>query len=310
MTFRNRVSLLLASTALLMATGAHAVTLAVGDQRGNARAVLDAAGALQGAPYQVEWHEFPNAAPLLEALIAAHLDAGMVGDAPLTFAAAAGAQVKGIFATRYLGNAVIVGATSNVKSIADLKGRRIATVKGSSGYAMTVTALQRAGLSSRDVQWVFLAPSEATLALTNGDVDAVASWEPYVSYAVQQGGARIVVDGRDFPSLNYLVASPTAIQEKRAALADFAARLQRARVWGTQHPDAYAKVIAKQLGLPEAVALGKVRREANVPESDVKTVLATQQATIDLYHDTGLTPKAFPATDVVDTRFFTGGAKP
>ncbi len=67
----------------------------VGDQKGNAQAVMEAAGVLKDAPYKIEWKEFPAAAPLLEALGAGAIDAGLVGDAPFTFAAAADIPVKG-----------------------------------------------------------------------------------------------------------------------------------------------------------------------------------------------------------------------
>jgi sulfonate transport system substrate-binding protein len=75
-------------------------TLRVGDQKGNARAVLEAANALVSVPYKIEWVEFPAAAPLLEAAKAGAIDAGTVGDAPFTFAAAAGMPVKAIEAMR------------------------------------------------------------------------------------------------------------------------------------------------------------------------------------------------------------------
>src|SRR6201985_2553045 len=75
-------------------------TLRVGDQRGNAQAVMEAAGVLKDVPYKIEWKEFAAAAPLLEALSAGAIDTGLVGDAPFTFAAAANAPVKAIGAIR------------------------------------------------------------------------------------------------------------------------------------------------------------------------------------------------------------------
>ena len=171
--------------------------LTIGDQRGNARAVMEAAGVLEGTPYKIDWREFPNAAPVLEALNSNHLDAGLLGDAPLTFAAAAGVKAKAIFASRYLGNALIVGKGSDIAAPKDLKGKKVGTVKGSSGHALALSALQQAGLKDTDVTFVFTTPAEATRALSSGAVDAVASWEPYISFAVEQSQARIIADGKD-----------------------------------------------------------------------------------------------------------------
>jgi len=68
---------LLASSLILLALSSHAASnsLVVGDQKGNARAVMSAAGELNNVPYEIKWYEFPNAAPLLESLNSQHLDA-------------------------------------------------------------------------------------------------------------------------------------------------------------------------------------------------------------------------------------------
>lgn len=277
--------------------------LTVGDQRGNARAVMEAAGVLDGASYKIDWREFPNAAPVLEALNSNHLDAGLLGDAPLTFAAAAGVKAKAIFASRYLGNALIVGKDSVISSTSGLKGKKIGTVKGSSGHALALSALKQSGLTEGDVTFIFTTPAEATLALSSGAVDAVASWEPYISFAVEQSQARIVADGKDFPSLNYLVATDQAIKDKHGELQDFTQRLAKARQWGVEHPQPYAEVIAKLLRIPETVALAKVRRESNGPVTDFAAIRTQQQATIDLYAQTGLIKKSFAADDLLDASF-------
>src|SRR5581483_10389134 len=90
------VALLIGATRLAAAQE----VLRVGDQKGNAQAVMEAAGMLKDVPYKIEWKEFAAAAPLLEALGAGAIDTGLVGDAPFTFAAAANVPVKSITAIR------------------------------------------------------------------------------------------------------------------------------------------------------------------------------------------------------------------
>src|SRR5215218_6731237 len=110
-----------------MASADAQTTLRVGDQKGHARAVMEAAGVLGDVPYKIEWKEFPAAAPLLEALSAGAIEAGLVGDAPFTFAAAAKVPVKAVAAIRQsrAGLAILVPKTSEIKSFADLKGKKI-----------------------------------------------------------------------------------------------------------------------------------------------------------------------------------------
>ncbi len=308
-----KITLLACSLLLLTVTSQAASNeLIVGDQKGNARAVMSAAGELNNVPYEIKWYEFPNAAPLLESLNSQHLDAGLVGDGPLSFAVAAGAQIRAIQASQYLGNAIVVKKDSALHSIADLKGKKVATVKGSAGQNMVLNALHEAGLPDDSVSFVFTTPSEATLALDNGAVDAVATWEPYVSFAVAQSGDRIAIDGKNSPVSNYLVATDSAIASKREQLADFRQRLIRARAWGVAHPQAYASEIAKLLRLPDAVALSKVQRENNAPVEDYALVEKRQQLANDTFTRGGLIKPGLKADKLVDASFFNanGAAKP
>src|ERR1700726_3667810 len=113
---------------LLLGIAGHAFaqsTLRVGDQKGNARAVMEAAGVLKDVPYRIEWKEFAAAAPLLEALGAGAIETGVVGDAPFTFAAAANVPVKAIGAIRQSqeGLAVLVPRESPIRGFEDLRGK-------------------------------------------------------------------------------------------------------------------------------------------------------------------------------------------
>ena len=181
----------LAGVVMLLALSGYAaaqerITLRIADQKGGMRSQLEAANALQDLPYEIKWAEFPAAAPLAEALNAGAVDAGIIGDAPLLFALANGAPVKAIAVDKSnpAGTAVLVSPGSALKSAADLKGKRIATGKGSIGHFVALKALEQAGISPKEVQWVFLGPVDAKVALLNGSVDAWATWEPYTTQLV------------------------------------------------------------------------------------------------------------------------------
>lgn len=294
----------------LLATGVARAddVLRVGDQRGNARALMEAAGVLEGLTYRLEWSEFPAAAPLLEALNAGAIDAGGVGDAPFTFAAAAGVPVKAIAAyrNRQDGLAILVAKDSPFRSVSDLKGKRIATNRGSIGHQVVLAALEEAGLPFDSVTFNFLPPADAKLALTSGAVDAWATWEPYTSTAELAGLVRVVRDGNGItPGLTFAVASDTAIARKRLLLADFAQRLSKARDWALKDPAPYAAVWSKLIGLPETVPLRWFGRAAYRAVPIDGAVVADEQRNIDLYVRAGLIPKsrAPRAEAILDTSF-------
>ena len=78
-------TLALAAAPALSIAQPHLV-LKAGDQKGGLRALLEAADALKGVQYDIQWTEFPAAAPLAEALNAGAVDLGPIGDAPAIFA--------------------------------------------------------------------------------------------------------------------------------------------------------------------------------------------------------------------------------
>jgi sulfonate transport system substrate-binding protein len=310
--FMSRAILLLATLSLfagftLLAARAETV-LRVGDQKGNARAVLEAAGALESLRYRIEWYEFPAAAPLLEAANAGAIDAGTVGDAPFTFAAAAGAPIKAIEATRSHqdGLAVVVRADSPVHSFKDLVGKKIATGRGSIGHQLVLAQLEANGLSASDVQLVFLTPSDAAVALRTGSVDAWSTWDPYVAQLEIAQGCRRVADGVGLtPGIGFFFARDDALAnaDKRAALEDLVVRLAKARRWGLDHLDAYARTWSGVVGLPTEVG-EKVYSRAQIRVVPVDAqVIADEQKTIDLYLRTGLIKSRIEASRVLSGEF-------
>jgi sulfonate transport system substrate-binding protein len=293
----------LACAALQPASG---VTLRVGDQKGGNQSLLNASGDLAGLPYRIEWSEFPAAAPLLEALNAGAIDVGYVGDAPFLFAYATGVPARVISVVRQNsdGLAIVVPAKSPIQKVGDLKGRRIGTGRGSIGHYLVLATLAKAGLRVEDVNLVFLGPIDARAALTSGAIDAWATWDPYTSMLELSDGARRVADGNGFPSnKSYLVAGLGAIKDKRAALTDFARRLNRARQWALQHPDQYADVWAKTTGNSPAVARRWFTRAQihGVPMDDA--LVADQQSIVDLYAKAGVINKRFSVSEAFDRSF-------
>ena len=280
--------------------------LKAGDQKGGLRALLEAAGALDGIGYYIQWSEFPAAAPLAEALNAGAVDSGPIGDAPLIFALAAGTRVKAIGANRSdaYGTAVLVRPDSPLKTAAALKGRSVATNRGSIGHYVTLKAIARAGLKLEDVNLRFLAPADAKLALTQGSVDAWATWEPYTALAEVSAHARVLVSGRDLlPGLSYLAATDAAIASKRAVLQDYLQRVARAQQLSYRNVDGYSAALARIIGIPtEAAKLQFERRQQKWVPIDAQ-VVADQQGTADFYRQVGLIKQPLAVKSTFDTGF-------
>ncbi|GFE75464.1 MULTISPECIES: ABC transporter substrate-binding protein [Novosphingobium] len=286
----------LATTVALAACGrgggADAQVLRVGSQKGGTKSLMLASGVLDGAPYKVEWSEFPAAQNLLEALGSSAVDLGLVGDAPFQFAYQAGSPIKAVGAqrtqTRLAGAlSILVPARSPVHDGKGLKGKRIATTRGSVGHYLVLRSLIASGLRSEDVRIVFLSPSDSRAALQSGAVDAWSTWMPYVA-AAQAEGDRIVVDGKDFvQGYGFEVAPESAIASKREQLSDFLRREAKALEWAKGHVDQYGAVLAKETGLPPQIARATAEKNVRLRVPIDNGVIKDQQVVLSTFQKFG-----------------------
>ena len=290
------------------AAGGSAKVLKVASQKGGTKALVLASGALHGATYRVEWSEFPAAQHLLEALSAGAVDVGGVGDAPFIFAYASGVDIRAVQASRSAGGGastvILVPASSPLRTVQALKGRKVATGRGSIGHYVLLRVLDRAGLKPKDVDIVFLSPGDAKAAFSTGAIDAWSTWGAYVGAAVLHDGARALADGQGLLSgYGFQAATPAAIAGKREALDDFLHRLVVALHWGIEHKEAYAGLLAQETGLPLDVARYTVARIGAVPVPIGPAVLAEEQQTLARFQAAGAIGKAPDLSAAFDASF-------
>ena len=146
---------------------------------------------------KVTWIEFPAGPQLLEGLNVGSIDLGTVGETPPIFAQAANAKIKyiGYKSAFPKAEAIIVPKDSSIKTVADLKGKKVALNKGSNVHYLLVKALEEAGLKYSDIQPTFLPPADARAAFEKGSVDAWVIWDPFYAAAETSLDAKLVQDG-------------------------------------------------------------------------------------------------------------------
>ncbi|EPF18730.1 Putative aliphatic sulfonates-binding protein precursor [Cedecea davisae] len=272
--------------------------LRIGYQKGSVSMVLAKSHQLLEQRYpntKVSWVEFPAGPQMLEALNVGSIDLGSTGDIPPIFAQAAGADLVyvGSEPPKPQAEVILVPENSPLKSVADLKGHKVAFQKGSSSHNLVLRALQQAGLKFSDIQPAYLTPADARAAFQQGNVDAWAIWDPYYSAALLNGGVRVLADGSKLNQTGsfYLAARPYAeangafLQQVLKAFSD-ADELTRTRRAES------VTLLAKTMGLPEAVISSYLDHR---PPSAITPVnedtAAKQQNTADLFYDNRLVPK-------------------
>nr|WP_245362841.1 ABC transporter substrate-binding protein [Pseudomonas sp. BP8] len=286
---------------------AAAQTLVVGDQSFNTRAVMEAAGVLEGLPYTLEWKQFTAGSPVAEALNVGSLDIGLLGDAPPLFLGALGAPIKVIAVTRQNlgGVAILARKDSDIHSLQDLRGKRAAIWKGSWSQQLLFAALDKAGVPRDSLDLRYLSALDASHALDGGSVDVIATWEPYVTQQERQGARVLATAEGLIPAQSFVVANAKSVDDKRAQISDFLQRLKKARDWTLSDPantQAYADAWAKRTRADSEIArVWFARARTDVAALDPQ-VITNAQKTVDFFAGLGLI-KSYPAASLFDTSF-------
>ncbi len=175
---------------------------------------------------RVDWNSFDAGPPINASLLSRESDIGVLGDVPAVFAIGLG-QKNVVIATAAQAAdsyAVLVPADSAISSAAELKGKRFATVIGTTPHNMMFKFLESGGLTMDDITFVNITAKDVEKVLVNHRADAVAIWEPSVTRFVDKGIARILGEGSDcgLAGTNVLVAdkefaenNPLLIREVR-----------------------------------------------------------------------------------------------
>ena len=279
--------------------------LFAGDQRGGSRIVMEGAGKLSGTPYQIVWSEFPNAAPLLEALNAGAIDTGIGGDSAFIFAIGSGATIKAIGALQSngLGPVILVRGNSPIKDLGGLAGKTIATPRGSISHNYILAVLEAYGLPYDAVRFAFLSPSDGRAALQSGAVDAWGIWDPNAAMAEKEG-ARILKGKQDLvPGYSFLFARDGAIAEKRALLKDYHDRLYAGWTWAHDNDAEYRRLMHRDTGLPLDILKVTSSRSDRRPVPIDEAVIAAQQQTADRYLHAGVLSRRVDVKSGFDRSF-------
>ncbi len=251
---------------------------------------------------EIKWIDFQFGPPLLEAINVGSVDFGYVGDSPPIFAQAGGAKIRYVAAVKSDGNtqAIIVAKDSPIKTLADLKGKRIAFGKGSSAHNLLVAALEKAGIAWSDIAPAPLAPADATAAFVKGSVDAWSIWDPYLALAELKEDARVLAFDRDVHKPNaFYIAGSDFVEKYPSLVAKLDVAFASEGVWAETHHEEVAKAQAEATGVDiEAIRRFVDRSNYRVVPVDDE-VVKSQQAVADRYARLGLIPKLVNVSDIV-----------
>ena len=279
-------------------------TLRIGFQKFGTFALLKARGTLDKAVEplgaKVTWTEFPAGPQLLEALNAGVIDFGTTGEAPPIFAQAAGAPLAyiGYEPAAPKGEAILVPKGSPIKSVADLKGKKIALNKGSNVHYFLVKALEKAGVAYADIQPAFLVPADARAAFEKGAVDAWVIWDPFFAAAEASLNPTVLANGEGLvDNIEFFLANKSYAVANSNVVAVLLKNLAELDNWATANQDATADLLATSIGQPKDVLKTVLTRHGFGVQPVGDDIIAKQQKIADTFLALGLIPKAIKVSD-------------
>ncbi len=307
----NRRSFLLFSAALNLSTLRLAFAdtlkeLRVGYQKTAVLLVVKARKQLEkrfeSRGLTVRWVEFPSGPPLLEALNAGGVDYGYTGDAPPIFAQAARANIRyvGVIPARGYGQAIVVPDASPMKTLSDLKGKKVGVAKGSSAHNLLVTALEIANVAWSDITPVYLAPADAASAFARGSIDAWSIWDPFYAIAeLKQNARALPIDPKKTAQNSFFLANRDFLALHADVIAAINEEIAAATAWAGANRGEAAALFSEASGVEIAAQRRSVdRAEFTFAAIDDK-IIAEQQSVADRFERLGLIPAHVNVRDIV-----------
>ena len=233
-----------------------------------------------GEGTKVTWTLSQGSNRALEYLNSGSIDFGSTAGLAAVLSRANGSPIKTVYvASRPEWTALVVAKDSPIKTVADLKGHKIAATKGTDPYLFTLRSLQQAGLSKDDVELVHLQHPDGRTALEKGDVDAWAGLDPHMAASEVQAGSRLLYRNSQFNSYGVVSVTERYAKEHPQAIQTVLKAYEQAREWAVKHPDELAKLLASESGLPLEVAqLQLSRTDLSSPQLTAKDVIASKAA--------------------------------
>jgi sulfonate transport system substrate-binding protein len=285
-------------------------TLNFADQFKEYQTIFQATGALQGAPYTVNWSEFVGGPPIIAAETGGSVDLGDMAETPTIFAQAAGDPIKVVATTTAADPKVspfpfLVPKNSPIKTVAQLRGKTIAVQEGTVEQYLLIQVLKKAGIPYSAVTVDNLTFTAGSTAVTSGKVDVALVPQPLAGIDLAAGHVRQLISGGGYINvLGYQVASQSALDnpQKAAVIADFVNRFYKAIAVLRKNPALAAETYVKTYGVTLAVAKAAVGSAQSVGTPITPAIIKYQQAEADTFLKLGLIPQKITVNSIFDLK--------
>jgi sulfonate transport system substrate-binding protein len=218
----------------------------------------------------INWVQSAGSNKALEFLNAGSIDFGSTAGSAALVAKINGNPIKSIYVySRPEWTALVVREDSDIKTVADLKGKRVAVTRGTDPHIFLVRALLGAGLSEKDIQPVLLQHADGKTALIRGDVDAWAGLDPMMAAAEVEDGAKLFYRNAAANTWGILNVREEFAKDHPDLVRRVLAVYEEARKYSLAHPDEVKADFIAVTKLPEAVVDKQLKERTDLTHSKI-----------------------------------------
>jgi sulfonate transport system substrate-binding protein len=278
----------------------------IGHQPFGAMFYLKAKGSLENRlakmGWSVEWTEFVAGPPILEAIGKGKIDLGYAGVAPPIFAQSEGIPFVYIANDSALPGSIgiIVPQNSPIRTLADLKGKKIAATEKTAGHYLLIRALTQGGLQLEDAEFVDLSPPKAQEAFLRGEVDAWAIWQPFLAKLQETVPVHFLTESEGvINDRNFYLASRSFASDFPDLVKVVMGETRQMGNWITQNPERAVEFISARTGMKKTTAriLTTSRSYDLLPIQD--RAVEEQQRIAEIFFRLGLLPDRIWIQDLI-----------
>lgn len=209
----------------------------------------------------VEWTKVAGGPQSIGLINAGKADFGTTAGSAGLVGKIDGAAIKAIYViSKPEWTAVVVPANSAIRTVADLKGKRIAAGRRTDPQLVLARILEDNGVALSEVTFVFMSHPDGKLAMDSGSVDAWAGLDPMMAQSEVDGTGRLLARAPDYNSYGLLIVSSPFAAAHPATVRRVLAAYEKARLWAIAHPDDVVAMLAESTGLPKPVIVRQMER--------------------------------------------------
>ncbi|MCZ8182972.1 MAG: aliphatic sulfonate ABC transporter substrate-binding protein [Beijerinckiaceae bacterium] len=218
----------------------------------------------------IRWVQSAGSNKALEFLNAGSLDFGSTAGAAALIGKINGNPIKSIYVySQPEWTALLTREGTGIKSVADLKGKRVAATRGTDPHIFLVRALQEAGLTEKDITLVLLQHADGRTALARKDVDAWAGLDPLMAAAELEDKASIFFRKKEANTWGILNVREAFAKDHPALVRRVLATYEKARIWSLANPDQVKAYLVAATKLPEAVIAKQLSERTDLSHSKI-----------------------------------------